>query len=56
MPPNRKSGAAELDRLREGWLNPAGVSAAELGMVFWLLAMLVLWKIFGSMIQSNPWS
>ena len=26
------------------------------GMVFWLLAMLILWMILGSMMQSNPWS
>ena len=33
-----------------------GVGFCLAGMVFWLLAMLILWTIFGSMIQSNPWS
>ena len=33
-----------------------GVGFCLAGMVFWLLAMLILWMIFGSMIQSNPWS
>ena len=33
-----------------------GVGFSLAGMVFWLLAMLILWKTFGSMIQSNPWS
>ena len=33
-----------------------GVGFCLAGIVFWLLAMLILWAILGSMIQSNPWS
>ena len=33
-----------------------GVGFCIAGMVFWLLAMLILWAIFGSMIQSKPWN
>ena len=33
-----------------------GVGFCIAGMVFWLLAMLILWTIFGSMIQSKPWN
>ena len=33
-----------------------GVGFCIAGMVFWLLAMLILWTIIGSMIQSKPWN